>query len=286
MLSLRPGARNRREVVRSPARVVSRPRTAQPELILDETSFYRIALWGLLALSPCIATLLFFVSAPYGRHARPGWGPAIPSKVAWFLMELPAVATIAVCWAVGDRRFEPVSLVLLGIWELHYLNRTFVYPFRRRGEGRPMPISVAGMALLFNVWNGYLNGRWLFSLGPRREIDWLWDPRFVVGAALFLVGFAINQHSDSMLLRLRRPGERGYRVPRGGLFSLVTMPNYLGELIEWIGWAVATWSPAGAVFAVFTAANLVPRAWTNRRWYRERFDDYPPERKAIIPFVF
>ena len=65
----------------------------------------------------------------------------------------------------------------------------------------------------------------------------------------------------------------------------MSCPNYLGEIVEWIGWAILTWSLAGASFAVWTAANLAPRALSNHRWYREQFTDYPPARRALIPFV-
>jgi hypothetical protein len=59
----------------------------------------------------------------------------------------------------------------------------------------------------------------------------------------------------------------------------------MGEIIEWCGWALATWTFAGAAFAFFTIANLLPRALSHHRWYREKFPDYPRERKAIIPGV-
>lgn len=95
-------------------------------------------------------------------------------------------------------------------------------------------------------------------------------------------GFALNLHSDNTLLKLRKPGETGYSIPQGGGFRYVSCPNYLGEVMEWAGWALATWSLAGLAFFVFTAANLVPRALSHHRWYRERFEDYPPGRRAII----
>ena len=34
-----------------------------------------------------------------------------------------------------------------------------------------------------------------------------------------------------------------------------------------------------------SAANLIPRAITTQRWYREKFPDYPKERKALIPGI-
>ena len=90
---------------------------------------------------------------------------------------------------------------------------------------------------------------------------------------------------SATLRKLRAPGETGYRIPHGGAFELVTAPNYLGEIIEWTGWAIASWSPAGLAFAVYTVANLAPRAVSHHRWCRERFPEYPARRKALVPFL-
>lgn len=50
--------------------------------------------------------------------------------------------------------------------------------------------------------------------------------------------------------------DRGYQVPRKGMFQLITCPNYFGEIVEWIGLAIAMQSIGAAVFALYTAANL------------------------------
>jgi len=44
--------------------------------------------------------------------------------------------------------------------------------------------------------------------------------------------------------------------------------------------------PAGLAFAVWTIANLAPRARSNHKWYRETFPDYPENRKALLPGVW
>ena len=147
-----------------------------------------------------------------------------------------------------------------------------------------MPVTVAAMAFLFNLLNNWVNARWISALGDY-PADWLSSTPFLVGSALFLGGFALNVTSDRTLRNLRAPGETGYRIPRGGAFELVTAPNYLGEIVEWTGWAILTWSPAGLAFALYTFANLAPRAVSHHRWYRERFPDYPAGRKAFLPFL-
>jgi protein-S-isoprenylcysteine O-methyltransferase Ste14 len=74
-------------------------------------------------------------------------------------------------------------------------------------------------------------------------------------------------------------------IPQGWLFHFISSPHYFGEIVEWGGWALATWSLPGLAFFVFTFANLFPRAIASHKWYRLYFPDYPEKRKGIIPFV-
>ena len=103
---------------------------------------------------------------------------------------------------------------------------------------------------------------------------------------MFVSGFIINRWADRKLRGLRKAGETAYQIPFGGLYQYISCPNYLGEIVEWCGWALATWSLAGLTFAIWTIANLAPRARSNHRWYREHFSAYPPERRALVPGVW
>lgn len=243
---------------------------------------YTWALWGWIAVAVVVFVALFFVRAPYGRYERRGWGPTVGATTGWVLMELPAVATILVVVLFAGS-FSAATVVFLVLWQLHYVYRTFVFPFRLRGTRHPTPWSVVLTAVVFNVVNGSLNGHHLAT--AEYSNAWLVSPRFLVGAALFLAGFGVHVHADAVLRGLRRPGETGYKIPRGGLYRWISCPNYFGEVLEWTGWAIATSSLAGVSFAVWTAANLVPRAVAHHRWYRERFPDYPAERRAVVPFL-
>jgi protein-S-isoprenylcysteine O-methyltransferase Ste14 len=234
------------------------------------------------ALAVVTFVALAFIVAPYGRHGRDGWGPTVPARVGWMIMEAPASVLFLVFYLLGAHRFDAVPLVFLGLWQLHYVQRAFVYPLLMRTRSR-MPLLVVGAAVAFNLLNAWINARWVSELGTY-PLSWLWDPRFIVGVVLFLSGYALNLHSDQVLRALRK-ASTGYVIPRGGGYRLVSSPNYLGEIIEWIGWAVATWSPAGLAFALYTIANLAPRAIANQRWYHETFDNYPASRRALIPFV-
>ncbi len=250
-----------------------------------EAELQRYATLAIFGMAAATIVSLRFVVAPYGRHDRRGWGPRVSWLTGWLVMESPAVLVFLACFVAGDHASELVPLVLLGIWQFHYLHRTLIFPFRMRSRDKQMPWIVPLMGLGFNTINAYANARWISQFGTYGA-EWLADPRFLVGTALFATGFAINYRADRMLAALRRPGETDYKVPRGWLYEYITCPNYFGEILEWIGWAIAAWSLPGLGFALFTIANVGPRAFAHRRWYRERFPDFPRARKALIPFLF
>lgn len=252
---------------------------------MTEAEVHHIVTLAIFVMAVPTFVALFWTTAPYGRHVRGGWGPTVASRVGWILMEAPAVLLFAGIFFVGEHALDPAPLVLLAIWQLHYVHRTFIFPFRMRSVGKRMPLSIPLMAWLFNGMNAYANARWIGHLGDY-PTSWLTEPRFLVGVAVFLIGLAINVHADTVLIHLRKPGETGYKVPHGGLYRWITAPNYFGEILEWTGWAIMTWSLPGLAFAVYTVANLAPRALSNHRWYVEKFPDYPCERRALVPFLW
>jgi 3-oxo-5-alpha-steroid 4-dehydrogenase 1 len=229
--------------------------------------------------------VLLSITAPYGRHARPDWGPMIPNRIGWIIMELPAPVMFAWFFLTGPNTFNVVGLIFFLAYTVHYFNRAVIYPLRIQTSKKLMPLIIALLAIVFNLINGFINGYYFGTISNGYGIEWLYDIRFLAGGMLFFLGMATNIRSDNKLLALRDSSNNGYVIPTGGLFKYVSCPNFFGEMMEWSGFALMTWSPAALAFAIWTIVNLVPRALDHHRWYREKFQHYPAERKAVIPFL-
>lgn len=235
-------------------------------------------------------TALWFIDAPYGRHMRNGFGPSINANVGWAVMESVALIAMPVFALLTTASISPVFLFLVFLWLAHYGNRAILYPWQRRHSSKKMPLMICLTACIFNTMNCYANGLGLAVNADLYTMAWLYDPRFIAGIALFIGGAALNLRSDAVLLQLRKDAgaasQDRYFIPEKGLHRYVAAPNYLGELIQWAGWALAAWSLAGVLLTLYTFANLAPRAVAHLKWYRETFPDYPRSRKALIPFVW
>ncbi len=249
-------------------------------------TIYHYTLIASFVIAAIVFIVLFFVDAPYGRHTRRGWGPLVSNQLSWFLMEAPSPLVILIFFLIGSAPKNSVLIVFFLMWQAHYIHRAFIYPFMISDGRKKMPLGVLLMAFLFNLVNGFLNGYYLFTLSEGYPTSWLKDPRFLIGVLFFITGFVINRWADDILRNLRQPGEKDYKIPFGMLYRWVSCPNYFGEIIEWAGWAIATWSLPGLSFAVWTLVNLAPRARSHHRWYQEHFPEYPSRRKALIPGVW
>lgn len=237
---------------------------------------------------------LYFVDAGYGKMRTEKWGPAINNKVGWFLMEMPVFVVVLYLWLTSPysvTRSVPYWLFLL-IFEFHYFQRSFIFPFLLKGNGK-MPIIIMLLSVMWNMVNGYAQGWWLFHLAPEYCPDlytmaWLTDWRFIAGTAIFVIGWIINMHSDHVIRHLRKPGDTKHYLPKKGLYKYVTSANYLGEITEWFGFAILTWSFAGLLFWWFSCCNLVPRAHSIYLKYEQEFPDEFDRKKLkrIIPFIY
>lgn len=246
--------------------------------------FYTIILvWCAIAILSFFA--LLFIPAPYGRHNTKEWRYSINGAIGWVLLEFPSAIAFLFFYLAADDPTDFFSLFFLLLWEAHYFHRSFIFALRRKEAAKPMALVIVISGIIFNLINGSLNGYWLYFISPGYPKSWLYNPQFIIGVALFFIGFGINFVADEQLLKLRRAGGYRYGIPNGLLYRYISCPNYFGEIIEWLGFALATGSPAAYAFVLWTCANLIPRALSHHQWYKKQFLDYPEERKAVIPFI-
>lgn len=237
--------------------------------------------WTFLALA--LIPYQLRTAAPYGRHTRTDWGPMISNQLGWFIMEVVSLVLFVGLFLFGPGDKTLPMWVFFALWAAHYTNRSLIFPWRTNTRGKTMPLAITGSAIAFNLVNAGINGLYLGWSGVVYPPEWLSDPRFIIGVVVFIVGAGINIWSDNKLIALRADGSTGYTIPRGGLFNLVSCPNHMGEVTQWAGFALMCWNLPALSFAVWTAANLIPRAVSHHAWYRRTFPDYPPERRAVIP---
>ncbi len=256
--------------------------------IFDTTVYYTVCV-TMLVLAAIVFVVLRRVGVGYGALYNPCWGPAVNNRLGWVLMEAPVFLAMLILWLLSSRRGEASLIVMASLFEMHYFQRAFIFPFLIRGKNK-MPWVIIITGILFNLVNSYMIGGWLFYVSPvdRYPASWLYSPLFITGTLIFITGFIINLHSDYIIRHLRKPGDTRHYIPKGGMFRYVTSANYFGELTEWIGYAVLTWSLGGLVFVIWTFANLAPRAKVlHERYIREFGENYTSLcRRYMLPFIY
>ncbi len=235
----------------------------------------------------------FVIAAPYGKFsASKGWGFLLPANIAWMLMETPnlwmsGLILFASLEGPGIEGLETSNLpifslnnqVLLGMFLLHYFNRSIIFPITMP-EGNPMPVTVMLLAFFYCSWNGF-NQAVSLIIVSNYPSNWYQSPQFLLGVSLFFIGFATNIYSDRVLFGLKEKAKAQgvqYVIPEGGLFNYVSCANYckycqqlllhpsdwsfsVGEVLEWTGFAIACNSLPALAFAWYTFSNLYPRAY-------------------------
>lgn len=256
--------------------------------MFDHPIYYSV-LGAMVVLAVIVFIALQRITPGYGIAYDRKWGPSINNRAGWILMEAPVFIAMLAMWLLSPRRGEPALIVMTSLFLIHYFQRSFIFPFLLKGKNR-MPLAIILAGVIFNLINAYMIGGWFFYITPVREypVSWLYSPLFILGTVVFFIGMYINIQSDSIIRNLRRPGDNNHYIPQKGLFKYVTSANYLGEFTEWVGFAILSWSLPGAIFALWTFANLAPRARATHRRYIAMFgDDYKHlNRRYILPFIY
>lgn len=241
-----------------------------------------------------VFVILQFITPAYGMTFNTRWGFSVRSNLGWFIMEIPVFFTMLVLYFISlyfnIRPFNIVTFIMFFIFEFHYFQRSFIFPLLMKGQSK-MPLSIIITGFVFNTCNAIMQGGWLFYFSPENyyPIEWLWSPQFIVGFIIFLGGMVLNIYADRVIRDLRTdPYDNNYYLPQKGPFKYVNSVNYLGEIMEWFGFAILTWSVSGLVFCLWTCANIIPRAKAVYERYELFFGEEftSQKRYKILPFVY
>ena len=237
---------------------------------------------------------LYFVPAGYGKMASGKWGYQFNNKIAWLIMECPTVIVSVVFIFLSlhgnlDKEQYVSRLILLSFFMVHYVYRSFIFPFLLRGKSK-MPITIVLMGFLFNTINASLICWWMFygSMTSFYGYSYFKSAFFIVGTLLFMLGFIANIDSDAYIRSLRCKGDDKHYFPNRHLYKYVCSANYFSEIVEWFGFALLTQSPAAFLFLIWTCANLVPRSSAIYKKYKSEFPKEMENKKVkrIFPFIY
>jgi len=226
------------------------------------------------------------LTATYGRHFKANSiFPTINGKLGWMCQEIVSPITVVIFYEAFKVRGPTLStgLVLLALWLIHYANRACLSVLLSPGM-KESRLDTVLESTFFNL----INAGWVgYDLGHLNTVQFDLTPRTLVGLLMFGAGMAINISSDYYLQGVRRKNGDGgkYVLPDWGLYKYILSPNYAGETLEWIGYAILLNRESGWVFVLWTICNLGPRARSNLAWYKEKFGDKVGNRKSLIPGV-
>ncbi|NRB40714.1 MAG: 3-oxo-5-alpha-steroid 4-dehydrogenase, partial [Pseudomonadales bacterium] len=196
---------------------------------IDE--IYQYLLYFLFGFSALSFVGSFFFTTPYGRFKTTKNKFDFPPLPGWLLLESPCLfAALITFFYSGGNTTAIVPLVFICIWQSHYFYRSVIFPLRVSKGSKPVNLSGIIMGVTFNSLNGFLNGYAFSHSEHLLDASWMSTPYFIVGIALMIIGLSINIYSDTILKNLRKPGETGYKIPHGGLYRFISVPNYLGEI--------------------------------------------------------
>lgn len=280
--------------------------------LFTEQSHDFISTLFLLLSMPTFVITHYFIKAPFGRHVQGGekyrwwYGPSFDARLSWFIFECPNLVWSWYCFcylrdpdvidtsAMMQLHQLSTNAILLFLFTIHYINRSIVYPLRMNRSSHRVPLVVTFSACIVTIMNGYIQSFYLVrvrKLAPLSFPPLSWtDIQCWLGIVLFFLGMIVNIKSDTVLRNLRRRnkgGAKAYYIPQSPLFTYISCPNFFGEILEWFGFTVASNFAFPAVaFFIYTSSNLIPRGIAHHKWYQNKFDDYPKERKwAVIPFL-
>lgn len=174
---------------------------------------------------------------------------------------------------------------------IHFAKRELETLFVHRFSMATMPATfIVRNSAHYWILGGANLAYWVFSptSSAAQDIASL-NPLLLYGGLLvFAFGQLANLNVHLILRGLRKEGSTARAIPSGFGFNLVTCPNYLFEVVAWLGvYLVSGLNWSILLFIVVGSGTMMKWASGKERRYRKEFGDkYKPKRYAMLPGIW
>ncbi|XVE68545.1 hypothetical protein DITRI_Ditri09bG0076500 [Diplodiscus trichospermus] len=219
----------------------------------------------------------------------------VPNKVGMFLLYAPTfLVGLASFWLFPDADIR--ILFLKSAITIHFFKRILEVLFLHKYSGG---MSLYNCRLFVGIYlaisSCLIYTQALTEVVPEPSIDLKYH-----GIVLFLVGISGNfyhhyilskpsidlKYHGIVLFLLRAKGNNDYKIPKGGLFEVVICPHYMFEILGFFGFSLISQTLFHFLSVWALLLYLMCRSYVTRKWYISKFEDFPKDVKALIPYVF
>jgi len=177
---------------------------------------------------------------------------------------------------------SPRTLVLLGASVMLWIRLTLtVTVLLRRRVAWPEAVTVLFGLALYQLGFSYLGA----SGPPRLALE------DALGIALFVAGSALNTGSELQRHRFKQNPANAGRLFTRGCFRWIRHPNFLGDILWVLGWAILThrWAAVlivGACIAGFVGSTIPHLSRYLRLRYDAQYEAWEAHTARLVPFVY
>lgn len=239
---------------------------------------FRIVFYLVFGLFAVFLGLIDYYELLPMKYSKFGTKKGVPSRLGMVTLYFFPLIVATLAARPYFSSANTIQWVVYGAVMLHFTKRTLESLLLHKYSGRIAPLTFGIIVIAYALMGGMIS--WL-NVEPLQNMDIL----FYLGFLFVLVGEIGNFYHHRLLANLRT-GKEKYYIPKGGWFEYATCPHYFFELVVWLG--IFFLSRHFFTLLVFIAmlSYLTARSIKTRQWYRNRFPNYPKDRKYMIPFLF
>ena len=116
--------------------------------------YYSLITWVIIAVIIFIILISFKNLKTYG-HLVLKKEFLLNNRIGWFLMEIPTLILMPYFIFSGTKTINTVIFCFLGLYMVHYFNRTIIFPFRLKFKKNKIPLHIVFSAAFFNLINTF-----------------------------------------------------------------------------------------------------------------------------------